>query len=71
MDYDRSSYGLRMISSAVNEPDGRNSYPVAPNMTVIPAQAGIHRGERTALPIGSELPDYVLHMPDLIGTMVP
>src|SRR5215211_9257281 len=42
-----------------NFPGESSSYPVAPSTTVIPAQAGIHRGEHSAPPTTIDLPDYV------------
>jgi hypothetical protein len=44
-----------MISSTVPDISRRSSYPIASNITVIPAQAGIHRAKRPAPPTSIDL----------------
>jgi hypothetical protein len=49
-----------MVSSAVYDLLGeREFYPFALHKTVIPAKAGIHRGEHSAPPTGGDLPGHV------------
>src|SRR5215217_1311446 len=48
-----------MITSTVQNMGECDSYPLAPNETVIPAKAGIHRDRSSAPPTGNDLSDCV------------